>query len=76
MLEHNCVPMTMFNWSTVRGHRLGHRLTAPPNLVTLVVSLRIRSMKVLTIAIKGSYRYVEVGKLENGHGDFRLQRER
>ena len=28
-----------------------------------------------TIAIKGPYRYVEVGTLENGHGDFRLQKK-
>lgn len=30
-------------------------------------------MKTITIAMWGPYRYVEVGTLENGKGDFRLQ---
>lgn len=30
-------------------------------------------MKTITIALKGPYRYVECGTLENGHPDFRLQ---
>ena len=52
---------------------MGHHLTPRPILVKLVVSLQNQVMKTVTIALKGSYRYVDCGYCENGAPDFRLQ---
>ena len=53
---------------------MGHHLTPPPNLVTLVVSLRNQVMKPIVINSRGPYRYVQCGILEiNGMPDYRLQ---